>query len=218
MKALSQIRDRIDELRPRERAMILLGAIAAIFFLFDFAVIQPLDARRQAVENQIASNQSELTALATQAEEIVKQTETNPDQENREELRQYRNELEKLDTRLKETVQHLVKPADMPRLLRRLLSETGGLQLLQLNSLGSTPLVDERDSSPGEATAGAYGHGLRIKFSGDYFSTLNYLRDLEALEWNFFWDTIDYRVDGYPNATCTITVYTMSLSEYWIGP
>jgi len=218
MKALSLIRDRIDERPLRERAMILLGAVAVIFFLFDLLMIQPLDARRQSVEKQIASNQAELTGLTTQAEAIASRIGVDPNQENREKLREHRKELERLEAELKETVQHLVKPADMPGLLRGVLGQTEGLRLLQLNSLGSKPLVADENGSSTDVASGAYRHGLRIRFSGDYFSTLNYLRDLEALEWNFFWDTIEYKVDDYPNAICSITVYTMSLSDYWIGP
>lgn len=218
MKALNQIRARIDDLRLRERVMVLLGAIAVIYFVFDFFFIQPMDGRRQSIENQIASSQAELTALATQAEQIAEQTETNPDQAKREQLQRYRSELERLQTDLRETVRHLVKPGDMTRLLQSVLKQTDGLRLVQLNSLGSTPLVAGQEDSSNDAAAGAWRHGLRIKFTGDYHGTLDYLRELEALEWNFFWDAIEYEVDEYPNATCSITVFTMSLSDHWIGP
>ncbi|MCI0590119.1 MAG: MSHA biogenesis protein MshJ, partial [Gammaproteobacteria bacterium] len=63
----------------------------------------------------------------------------------------------------------------------------------------------------------AYMHGLRMEFEGGYLDTLDYLRKLEALPWAFFWDSVDFKVEKYPKALGSITVYTLSLDANWIG-
>lgn len=62
-----------------------------------------------------------------------------------------------------------------------------------------------------------YKHAVEIEFIGDYLSTLNYLRNLEALPWHFYWDGMEYKVIKHPKATITISIYTLSLDKSWIG-
>jgi len=42
------------------------------------------------------------------------------------------------------------------------------------------------------------------------------LRRLEALEWNFFWDRIEFQVKDYPDSSASIRLYTLSLTSDWI--
>lgn len=56
-----------------------------------------------------------------------------------------------------------------------------------------------------------YEQGIRLTFSGEYFSTLSYLKDMENLQWRLFWDEIDYKVTEYPKANITLRVHTITL-------
>ena len=40
---------------------------------------------------------------------------------------------------------------------------------------------------------------------------------LALLPWKFYWDELSYQVDEYPNATVSLRVRTVSMSEEWIG-
>jgi len=68
-----------------------------------------------------------------------------------------------------------------------------------------------------DAFDNAYKHGLTITLEGDYLSALAYMRELESLEWGFFWETVEYEVTEYPRGRVAITLYTMSLGKEWIG-
>lgn len=48
-----------------------------------------------------------------------------------------------------------------------------------------------------------------LKLQGDYFAILNYLRRMEQLEWQLYWDKLDYEVLNWPQATATIEFYTL---------
>jgi len=61
-----------------------------------------------------------------------------------------------------------------------------------------------------------YQHAFIIELRGDYASLRNYLTELSALPWRFYWDELDYQVDAYPQATIKIKVHTVSLAEEWI--
>ena len=58
---------------------------------------------------------------------------------------------------------------------------------------------------------------MKIVFEGDFFQTVDYMRKLEKLEWGFFWDEVSFEMKEYPQASITITLYTISLNPNWIG-
>jgi MSHA biogenesis protein MshJ len=62
-----------------------------------------------------------------------------------------------------------------------------------------------------------YRHRLRMEFSGDYLTMLKYLRQLEDLPRAMVWEKVEIESDDYPDATVRLQVYTLSLTEGWIG-
>ncbi|MDX1518892.1 MAG: hypothetical protein R3318_02135, partial [Gammaproteobacteria bacterium] len=92
---------------------------------------------------------------------------------------------------------------------------------------GKTPLIepakaDDKDAAdktetPEVQMETAYKHGMKIVFEGDFLSTVDYIRKLENLDWRFFWDSIEFRVEDYPRSLSSITLYTLSLDQNWIG-
>ena len=226
MESLKSLRARLDNLTLQERGILLLAVIAIAFFAFDFLLMQPLAFEQQRVNTQIRVNNAELIALSTETEQIVKEGTQDPNIAKKAELQQLQRELRELDAELGQTMDRLVPPGDMSRLLEMVLRRTPGLELRKVQSLGSQPLRTKDSSDPGtddtedteNATVGnVFRHGLRIEFDGDFASTLNYLKTLEGLEWKFFWDTIDYQVDEYPVSSIAITVFTINTNEHWIG-
>ncbi len=45
---------------------------------------------------------------------------------------------------------------------------------------------------------------------GQYADIYDYLKRIETLGWQFYWDTFDYQVDAYPMAKVSITLHTLS--------
>lgn len=48
-----------------------------------------------------------------------------------------------------------------------------------------------------------------LVLKGDYFSILNYLTRLERLDWQLYWDKLEYKVEQYPEGIATIWFYTL---------
>ena len=148
---------------------------------------------------------------------------------NRQRREEMLAELDQARNAILQATSNLVAPGKMPELLRSVLSRVNGLQLIKLEGLGKTPLIettaDEDGKAGPEVTAGedadsfdmAYKHGMKIVFEGDYFTTLDYIRKLETLEWRFFWDSIEFSVENYPRTISSVTLYTLSIDENWIG-
>ena len=104
----------------------------------------------------------------------------------------------------------------MTDLVENLFTYNSGLTLKSLKSLDVKPLALDNDRTDVE-DGGVYMHGMSIEFEGNYFNTLDYIKALEKLPWQLYWGGIEYKVTAYPLAHITLLVYTLSLSEGWIG-
>ena len=231
MEQLKNIADKINNLSLRERAMVFIGLIAVIFTLWDSLLITPLANEQKKVLAEINKRNADRMVLVTDIQKSIQKSEEDPDAENVARLKALRSRLIDVQAELESSTDNLVTPNDMPKILETVLHKTGGLTLNNLRSLGVTPLVAKEESEKEtenktvkDATKltadnidNAYKHGLRIEFNGDYLTTLNYLKQLEELEWGFFWDGFELNVNEYPDANASIEIFTLSLKEEWIG-
>ena len=226
METLKSLQARLDNLTLQERGILVFVVIAVTFFAWDYLLMQPLAFRQQSVVTQIRVNNAELIALEAETGQIVKEGTQDPNIAKKAELQQLQRKLKELNAELGQTMNQLVQPGDMSRLLEMVMRHTPGLELRKVQSLGSQPLVTQDSSDPGTddtvamenaPVSNVFRHGLLIEIDGDFASTLNYLKTLERLEWKFFWDTIDFQVDEYPISSIAITVFTISTEEHWIG-
>lgn len=229
---VSALAERIDNLSLRERGFGLGAGIALLCFLWNALLMQPLEAKGMHVQAALQLRSAEILELNTVAQELENRNRVDPNAEMKLRLTSLRDQLAAVEANLGATTAHLVEPAQMAKVLEAVLRKTGGLELKAISGLGVSPLIPA-GAGPHAATAAGpakpaaavaadempvvFKHGLRIEFAGDFFGTLEYLRNLEALNWKFFWDSIDFQVAGYPEAASAVTVYTLSLNDNWIG-
>lgn len=55
-----------------------------------------------------------------------------------------------------------------------------------------------------------YQHKLTLQLSGSYFNVLAYLTRLEKLPWHLYWDSLEYKVIKYPEASVIVQLYVLS--------
>jgi MSHA biogenesis protein MshJ len=206
----------LDEQTLRERVLVVAVALVAFYAIWDLAIMSPLDAERrdvaaetEAVRTQIESLRAEFAALETRFQ-------GDPNAENRDRKAALVASIAQLDRQLGERTDDLIPPGEMPRVLRDLVELEGALQIVRLESLPVESLL-KVEEGPAPARARVYRHGLVLELQGDYLATLQYLESLEALPWNLLWDSLEYRVDEYPDARVTLVVYSLSTQEGWIG-
>jgi len=216
---LEQLREKIDALSLRERGFVFLGIIAALGFVIHAALFGPLEAQQQIAKDRITSLQKEIATFDTQTQEILRRQSFDPNADNRRLQQQINDQIRVLDTQITTTVRGLIAPQQMTKALEDVLKRQGQLKLLRIESLPAKPLLeaaaDDKDANPNPA--GIYKHGVRLEFSGDYLSALQYLHTLQALPWVLYWDELQITMDKYPAAHITIVVHTLSLNEGWIG-
>lgn len=222
--------EKIDSLSIRERGIIMIGIVFVMFILWDSYFMRPQVVVEKRVLADLQVKRAEQGALNVKFQQLVRKEQGGADSLNRKKLAELQQQLAAIEADVRQSTNHLVSPAKMAAILQTILNKSAGLELTEIKGLGASPLLTQTPSETSTVSGGAgtepgtaaglnnaYKHGLVIKFEGDYLSTLKYMRQLESLEWGFFWENLEYEVVNYPKGRVAITLYTLSLEKDWIG-
>ena len=215
---LQQWAAKYDALSERER--IIVAALIATLLVLGWLqfVIEPLGKSKDALQSQIKTMQTQIDANGKQMMVLTAALKGDPNAGNKQRLENLLQQQAKLDEELKQKMHGLISPKQMAKVLETVLTQKTDLRLVRVQNLPTQPLlqVSQAEGQP-TADAGVYRHGMQIEFTGSYLSTLEYLKALKALPWDFYWDGLTLSVNKYPKASVVITVHTLSLTEGWIG-
>lgn len=223
---IARLVERVDGLSFRERGALFLGIVALMGFLWDGLLMGPLNERRESLQARVSQLQEEVLSLNGQASAMATAWSEDPDAPGRERLGTLRGRLTEQQSKLQGLTRRLVPPEEMARVLKAVLDRETPLELDRVQGLGAEPVFEPLAPAAPEAgadpatvvrAAALFKHGLRMEFSGGFMDTLDYLRALEALPWKFLWDSVSLEVDDYPRARVSITVFSLSLDDDWIG-
>lgn len=210
--------EKFDALNERERISIMLLSVVAIIIVFVELIISPMNQQYNILDKQIVSLQSQTKQLQSQILVLKTKTNRDPDFQEKQKIKLLNEQISNLDVHLKERMHGLIEPKQMAKVLEVVLTQNTDLKLQRVQSLGAEPLSPVKAKEGEEAEElGIYRHGMQIEFKGSYLSTLNYLKALDELPWNFYWDVLELNVDKYPTSSIVITVHTLSFHEGWIG-
>lgn len=232
---------RIDARSLRERVLLLVVAVAAVVALADSLVIDGARRAWAAEQARLADARSRLATLQAQAGELEARLALDPDAALKVRLGALRKEVEQADGRLAAAVARFIAPAEMSRVLRALVTRTGGLRLDGLRSLpparldasegatrnaggkaaartgeqASAKAADKAEAEPPRTAV--WRRGVELRLHGDYPALLAYLRALEQLPWQLNWELLSVHSERYPGAEFILRLHTLSLEEDWIG-
>ncbi|MGH8633122.1 MAG: type II secretion system protein GspM [Burkholderiales bacterium] len=221
-----KLSERFGALKPRERALVLLGVVVVAALVFDAIAFQPAAARKKELERRIAEARQNLKA----AETLMRAKE--PVGDSHAVKRSYRDALRVRLVEINQSMaglqQGMVPPERMARLLEDMLARTRGLQLISLRALppkrfepGGAALAPQAGAktvtpAPKDPERTIFQHSFEITLQGSYIDLHDYLAQLEKLPWQMFWNRISVQTEQYPRLRVTITVQTLSLTKAWL--
>lgn len=234
MEKINALLDKIDTLSIRERGIILAAIIFIMFSVWNSFFMQPKLEEERKILADLQMKRTEQSVINIKLQGLIRQDQGGPDTVNRNKVAELEKQLDEIEANVRQSTNHLVTPEKMAMILQTILNKSHGLELTEIKGLGASPLLtqaapeplpetaDDTGDLPPQSSVGgelenAYKHGLIIKFEGDYMSTLAYMRELESLEWGFFWENMEYEVIEYPTGKVALTLYTLSLDKDWIG-
>ncbi len=215
MKArLLALRERIDALSLRERALLVLTLLAAMAGLWYGLLYQPLVATAQRDTRRMRQVQRQFEATSVRVQSLLTRVRKPPNELARAELTRVRAEIEATDRKLQRLTVGLIAPDRMAGVLRTLLATDGDLRLIHIVSLPPRPLIKP---TKGEKPIPIYAHGLELEFQGPFASVQAYLKRIQKQHWHLYWDSLELRAQGYPRLSATLRVHTLGLSRAWLG-
>lgn len=238
---LLRLREKIDGLALRQRLLVFLAAAVAMGALADVLFYEPLRAGQKRLGREMAQSYSLLGSVYDQIRALGKASTSDPDAENKKRLAELRRKLTQTDASLLGLQQKLVTPDKMASLLEDILRKNGRLQLIAMQSLPASALLEQADSAAGGEAARQggvagksgtaapkpgkderrervlYKQGVQITLRGSYADLLQYLTMLENLPWQMYWGKASFKVERHPAATLTFTVYTLSTERAWLS-
>jgi MSHA biogenesis protein MshJ len=215
-KAVRQLAERIDAFSLRERGLIFVTVLVLLYFAASGLLFGPLRSQQQQLEGELRMKREQAATINAQVQKIVHEATRDPDKENAERLKVLRERLAQLDPRLARVTQSLVSPRDMARFVEQVLTRNRALQVVKIEGLAPVPVEGEAAAQTAPAS-GVYKHGMRIEVRGRYTDLVGYLRALEDLPWRVFWGQATLASEEYPMSRLTLTIYTLSLRQSWIG-
>lgn len=207
--------DRIDAMSLRERGLIFVTLMVALYFVAVNALFTPVNADKDRLQKQVNQLHEETRLLELQVQGIVSGGENDPEAAKRRKIVSLQERLKSMDVALTRVTSGLVPPKEMTKLVEQMLLKNRGLEVIKVESLPSTPLLEGAEGGPDGSMV--YKHGMRIELKGNYLDILRYLRSLEGLEWKVFWGQVTLQTEKHPVSKVSLLIYTLSTHQGWIG-
>lgn len=190
-----QLATRVNQVVPRERLLLLMGILVAIYIFWSLLFMFP---QRKA----IALAQTEEAALVQQIAQFQQKIAA----------------IEKSVAQLPANVQSanavldggLVSSETAVPVFKSLATQQPGGVLKALINLPDQLLNLSSGEAGVKLPVTLYEQGVTVIFDSNYAATYEYLRSLEKLQWMIFWDELQYTVTQYPDAEVKLTVHTIS--------
>jgi len=229
-KVWQEYSEKFLSITPREQYLILLtGLVAIIFGFFTLAIdgkLVVIDKLNKQIKQTTSENNSAKTTIAVLEEALKK----DPNDPIKQQIAQYEKKLRAVDDELLLLTSDLINPVQMRHALIDLLKAQGNVKLLSFEIVDAQPLAvsqqqkdddnknDKTDAQKEvEDSLTLYKHGIKLQLSGRYFELRDYLKQLENLDWQFFWQEFDYQLTEYPKSELTIHMYSLSTKKEFIG-
>ena len=220
-----KISAKVDAMSMRERALIFATAVVLALSLVNTLLLEPLFVRQKALRTQVSQQQQMMSEVQLQITALQQQNSPDSTSPQRIQINQIRQEIAEGDVYLKSSRERLVQPEKMAEHLRQLLNKNDRLQLLALQTLPVTPLLEpagakgadqSRDVQAVTQDKQVFKHGVQLTLRGNYLDLLPYLSALEKLPQQMYWARAQMKVVQYPSAELTLILYTLSLDKTWL--
>ena len=221
-----------DKISDREQKIVLFTLASILVLLGYLLILEPLVLRIQAEIGEIDQIESVNENLTKQIDNTRARQFQDPNEPLREQLSQIVAQGQVMQEKINRLTQALVAPKQMVNLLEKVLTQDKQLKLLSLTNLpeqamnieGKGVAEENRDIEILESgqlseskEALIYKHAFEIELESTFASTLAYLKRLDSLPWQLFWQSLQYESTQYPKGRLKIKIYTLSTSKEVLG-
>ncbi|MEW5893250.1 MAG: hypothetical protein AB1697_08945 [Pseudomonadota bacterium] len=202
---------KIDARTTRERLVLFLVLLAALYALADLALFAPQARERKQIELKMEEYRRRITL----SENVLNQAAlpTDPAALARQRLEAAQQALAARSRALEGLSSRLIPPQEMPGILQALSQRQPDLRLIGLKTLEAQAVGALAATQAG----GLYRHGVELTLEGSYAAFAAYLARLEGLPYGVYWGGLELDATAYPRLTMKLTLYTLSQDKAWLA-
>ncbi|MEX2500525.1 MAG: hypothetical protein WD397_16790 [Wenzhouxiangellaceae bacterium] len=208
---LQKIEDRVNALALRERALLLLAALAVVFFLVDTFMLRPLDQRREDSRRLLDQTGDRVAQLSSSVEQLASRQRNDPNAALIAERNSLQQRMQAISSELAQLDTGLLGPGEMLGLLHQLLADRTDLKLVSLDKIPAEPL------DPESTVGSIFVHRFSIVFESDFSGLLGYVRLIENMPRGLYWESLKLSVPEWPTNRAEVVLYMLALDEDWLG-
>jgi MSHA biogenesis protein MshJ len=198
------IKTKINQRSTRERILLLITGIVAIWIgLFDW-VISPLSNAKSVLQEEKLNIKQQYEGTYRELLVLQEKIKSHSQSNQSPEVLQLELLLAKNNEKLGILQKKLMPPKQVPFLLEKMVADFAGLRLIKLESL------------PFKDNTVLHHQRIRIMLSGRYADLLAYMKKLETLNYPIWWEELEYKIIKFPQAQIVLTVYILTQQENWI--
>lgn len=206
----------IDNLSLRERIIVTIMIVLALVVLWSDVILswqqQSLSNMQRAAEQEQAQFNI-INAEVSRIQSAIKSPSTFTHRKRYQELMQ---KIADIEYGLQNHKQRVISQKEVHRVIYGVLKDIKKIKLLSFKSVDENDEGKQKNSKTLSDTVASTLPGFNVSMekyelvvSGQYFSILDYLKRLERQGWQFYWETLEYKVEKYPMATVTIHFHTL---------
>jgi MSHA biogenesis protein MshJ len=222
-----------EKFTSREQHMVLSTLIVVILLIGYLLVIEPV----VLTNAQLVEDKNSLISTTKLLSENIINTKNkklqDPNISLRKQLKEVLVESKSLQEKINLLTQALVAPKQMVSLLERVLTQDKQLKLISLINLPEEAMNIQGSNLTSDASSTVdasnipntnagqealiYRHTFDVELETTYDSALLYLKRLDDLPWQLFWQDLKYQSTQYPKGILNIRIYTLSMSKEVLG-
>jgi len=221
---LTKIQFKLDHVPFLNRVAVLGGVLFVMLMLWLLLIYFPQAEQAAGIHEQIRQLENQNMRLFQRNERMLRHIKTHDMDSLIEQHQQLRAEEQALEQEIKGYRYRYIDDKALAALLHAILKDMKNLKIENFSTLVQTKtLVKAASSSVDTKTKAALPEKLgpinphaapeetrySLSLRGDYFSILKFLKRVEGLKWQLFWDKFTYHVEKYPEGIATLEFYTL---------
>lgn len=212
----------------RERALMLVAALACVYFAVDVSLLTPAMRQRRQADAQSEAQQTEMVKINREITTLSRQLAGQSSADKAAELKALQQLIADADALLSEDDGGSLK---LSVLLDTMLRTTPGLSLVSIKTLPVVPLLALLPRGPQAADGSAlkpalpmtgkqaasepapvavHQHGVEIVIQGNFLALLPYMEKLRRYPKRLFWTSANLEVIRHPDAQLRLVITTLS--------
>jgi MSHA biogenesis protein MshJ len=127
----------------------------------------------------------------------------------KEQVRNLKKQIRAQDKKVESLTSALITPRNMGQVFNGLLK----VNEINMNKISNLDAEKVKINTEKEETNLLFKHGLSLELQGEYLKALKYVQQIEAQDWQLYWDELSFTTLKYPQGRLNIEVHTLSTSD-----